>query len=65
MEAGISQAEVAAAVGLKQPDISKIETYERRVDIVEFLDILLFIARKSGDDTLVDRVLAAMIEIIK
>lgn len=33
---GLSQADVASALDMKQSDISKIETYERRVDLWEF-----------------------------
>lgn len=33
---GLSQADVANALDMKQSDISKIETYERRVDLWEF-----------------------------
>lgn len=33
---GLSQAEVAAAVDMTQSDISKIETLERRLDVLEF-----------------------------
>ena len=33
----ISQAEIASAIGLTQPDVSKIERRERRIDILEVL----------------------------
>lgn len=36
----ISQGELAAQVGLNQSDISKIEKFERRLDILEFSMIL-------------------------
>lgn len=36
----ISQGELAAQVGLNQSDISKIEKFERRLDILEFSLIL-------------------------
>lgn len=36
---GISQVQLAAEIGVTQPDISKIERLERRLDIIEFLDI--------------------------
>jgi len=44
---GISQVKLAKTLGFTQPDISKIERLERRLDIIEFLDILAAI---SGDD---------------
>ncbi len=52
-DAGVSQSELAAAIGLKQPDISKIENHERRLDLIEFLDILAFLSAKTGDPHLV------------
>ena len=36
----ISQGELAAQVGLHQSDISKIEKFERRLDVLEFTLIL-------------------------
>ena len=33
---GLSQADVANALDMRQSDISKIETYERRADLWEF-----------------------------
>lgn len=33
---GLSQKEVAEAVGMTQSDISKVESLERRLDIIEF-----------------------------
>lgn len=36
----ISQGELASAVGLNQSDISKIEKWERRLDVLEFALIL-------------------------
>lgn len=38
----ISQAELAEAIGLNQSDISKIELYERRLDVLEFSLLLHF-----------------------
>ena len=38
--AKLSQSDLAQKVGLSQPDISKIERLERRLDLTEFLDIL-------------------------
>lgn len=37
---GLSQAEVAESLGMTQSEISKIETGERRVDILEFKNII-------------------------
>jgi len=36
----ISQGELAAQVGLNQSDVSKIEKFERRLDVLEFSMIL-------------------------
>lgn len=36
----ISQSELANLVGLNQSDISKIELFERRLDVLEFASIL-------------------------
>ncbi|MGB7416961.1 MAG: helix-turn-helix transcriptional regulator [Thermosynechococcaceae cyanobacterium] len=36
----ISQDELAQLIGVKQPDISKIEKFERRLDVLEFSLIL-------------------------
>jgi transcriptional regulator with XRE-family HTH domain len=33
---GLSQADVARAIGMSQSDVSKIENQERRVDVLEF-----------------------------
>lgn len=46
-EKKISQALLAQRLGFTQPDISKIERLERRLDIIEFFDLLEAI---SGDD---------------
>jgi transcriptional regulator with XRE-family HTH domain len=34
-KAGLKQEEIAEVIGLTQPDISKIERYERRIDALE------------------------------
>ncbi|MDM8548316.1 helix-turn-helix domain-containing protein [Candidatus Venteria ishoeyi] len=36
----ISQGELAAQIGLNQSDISKIEKYEKRLDVLEFSMVL-------------------------
>jgi transcriptional regulator with XRE-family HTH domain len=51
-DAGLSQRELAEAVGLRQPDVSKIETHERRLDVVEFADILAFLASRTNQPSL-------------
>lgn len=55
--AGLSQAQVAAVFGRHQPFIANIESGERRVDLVELLDI----ADVIGLDVhaLIDRLKAA------
>lgn len=35
-KASLSQTDLADAIGLTQPDISKIERRERRIDVLEF-----------------------------
>jgi len=45
--AEITQLELAEALHMSQPDISKIERFERRLDILEFLDWLQIIAERS------------------
>jgi transcriptional regulator with XRE-family HTH domain len=37
---GLSQLEVAEAIGMRQSEISKIESTERRIDILEFKQLL-------------------------
>lgn len=38
-EAGMTQSQVAAALGRHQPFIANIESGERRIDVVEFLNL--------------------------
>ena len=58
-EAGILQADLAERVGKDQSYISNIERCQRRVDIVEFLDIAaaLGVDPKSLFGDIVDRVM--------
>lgn len=51
---GISQAELAEKLHFTQPDISKIERLERRIDITEFFDILDALA--NGDRPTIDKI---------
>lgn len=37
---GLSQSDVADALGMTQSEVSKIETNERRVDVLEFKSLL-------------------------
>ena len=53
-ECNVSQAALAEQVGFTQPDISKIERYERRLDFMEFIDFLHAIT--GSDKKLMDRV---------
>lgn len=39
---GLSQAEVAAGIGLLQSDISKIESLERKLDVITLRDLIAF-----------------------
>lgn len=38
-EAGITQVEVAASIGYPQSYVSKYESGERRLDLIEFLEV--------------------------
>jgi len=46
---GLSQAAVAQALGKHQSYIAKIEIGERRIDIVELMEIAKFIGLNMGD----------------
>ncbi|GAB2723218.1 helix-turn-helix domain-containing protein [Halomonas garicola] len=48
-KAGLSQSDLAQLVGFTQPDISKIERLERRLDITECIDILNAISSGEKD----------------
>ncbi|WP_455294521.1 helix-turn-helix domain-containing protein [Vibrio parahaemolyticus] len=48
-EKELSQQELAQKLGFTQPDISKIERLERRLDIIEFLDFLDAISGGDSD----------------
>ena len=43
-EASLSQSELALVLGLSQSDISKIESFERRLDVLEFFELLEVVA---------------------
>jgi transcriptional regulator with XRE-family HTH domain len=45
--AGLNQSDIADAMGLTQPDISKIERLERRLDALELVDYIAAVA--AGD----------------
>ncbi len=51
--AGLSQTDLAEIVGLTQPDISKVERLERRLDVSEFFDVLHAISK--GDSANIDQ----------
>ena len=36
--AGFTQAELAAKLGLKQPELSRIESCDRQIELLEFID---------------------------
>ena len=46
--AGISQEKLGATLGLSQSDISKIERFDRRIDILETLDWLKYIKKENA-----------------
>ena len=58
-EAGVSQAEIAAAIGLNQPDISKIESGERRLDVIEFLQFVEYLTERTKKKNLLEILVAA------
>lgn len=52
-EAHLTQAQLAEQLGLSQPDISKIERCERRLDLIEGLD---WIRATNAQDELIAEV---------
>ena len=52
--AGLSQLDLSRKIGFSQPDISKIERLERRLDITEFLDILHVIS--NGEASIITKI---------
>jgi len=46
-QAGLHQSDVAVAVGLTQPHISRIESLERRMDVLELAD---YVTAVTGND---------------
>ena len=47
-QAQLSQKKLGDAIGLSQSDISKVENFQRRIDIIEFLD---WVRMVTSDDT--------------
>lgn len=47
----VSQAALAEALGLSQPDISKVECFVRRIDVLEFFDWVDAIATLSNTNS--------------
>ncbi len=58
--AKLSQTDLADRMGFIQPDISKIERLERRLDITEFFDLLNAIS--NGDRAIFDEVWQEIID---
>lgn len=48
-EAGLTQMEVAQAMGWPQSDLSRVENGERRLDVVEFVRLAQVIGFRPGD----------------
>lgn len=48
-DAGLTQAEVAAKIGKPQSYVSKYESGERRLDVVEFCEIARSLGRKPTE----------------
>lgn len=53
-EAGLTQSELASRLGKPQSYISKAERGERRIDVVEFLDLAQALGEKPSE--LIDRI---------
>lgn len=49
-EAGVSQAALAAEIGISQPDVSKVERFVRRVDALEFFDWVIALGTLTNRD---------------
>ena len=45
--AGLSQKEIAQAIGVSQSDISKVEWCERCLDVIELYDVLWVVAHQE------------------
>jgi|GEM_PF-1681323 len=53
-DSGLSQLDLALKMGLSQPDISKIERFERRLDVTEFMDVLYTVS--NGDLEILNKI---------
>lgn len=50
VSAGISQSTLAEELGISQPDVSKVERFVRRIDVLEFFDWVIGLAALSNCD---------------
>lgn len=57
----MSQKELADCLGLTQSDISKVERFERRIDLIECLDWLAASRRGSINDAVLELIDAAYV----
>lgn len=47
VESGQSQSDLARCLGLNQSDISKIETFDRRIDLAETIEWIKFLKKRD------------------
>jgi transcriptional regulator with XRE-family HTH domain len=57
--AGLSQTDLADALGLNQSDISKLENGERKLELIEFLEIAELLSKRTGQVGILNQLLAA------